>query len=79
MDQSQRRAFYDSWQPRVAGILETVGGALLLIGLFTRCAAFVLCGLMAVAYFMAHASQGSMLVSFVLSGAGGWSVDRVRR
>jgi putative oxidoreductase len=42
----------------VAGILEVVGGILLLIGLFTRPVAFVLCGFMAVAYFMAHASQG---------------------
>lgn len=38
----------------VAGILELVGGFLLMIGLFTRWTAFVLSGLMAVAYFMAH-------------------------
>ncbi|MCA0200961.1 MAG: DoxX family protein [Proteobacteria bacterium] len=37
-----------------AGILEFVGGALLLIGLFTRPVAFVLSGMMAVAYFIAH-------------------------
>jgi len=43
----------------VAGILELVGGALFLIGLFTRPVAFVLSGFMAVAYFMAHASQGN--------------------
>jgi putative oxidoreductase len=42
-----------------AGILEFGGGLLLLIGLFTRPVAFVLCGFMAVAYFMAHASQGN--------------------
>ncbi len=41
----------------VAGVLEVVGGILLLIGLFTRPVAFVLCGFMAVAYFMAHAPQ----------------------
>lgn len=41
----------------VAGVLEVVGGVLLLIGLFTRPVAFVLCGFMAVAYFMAHAPQ----------------------
>jgi len=41
-----------------AGILELVGGALLAIGLFTRVAAFILSGEMAVAYFMAHAPQG---------------------
>ena len=38
----------------VAGVLETFGGLLLLLGLFTRPVAFVLAGEMAVAYFMAH-------------------------
>ena len=41
----------------VAGVLEVVGGLLVLVGLFTRPVAFVLCGFMAVAYFMAHAPQ----------------------
>lgn len=41
-----------------AGILEVVGGILLLIGLFSRPVAFVLSGLMAAAYFMAHAPSG---------------------
>ena len=41
----------------LAGVLEVVGGVLLLVGLFTRPVAFVLCGFMAVAYFMAHAPQ----------------------
>lgn len=45
----------------VAGVLEVVGGGLVLIGLFTRPVAFVLSGEMAVAYFMAHASQGKVL------------------
>jgi len=40
-----------------AGILETFGGLLILLGLFTRPAAFVLSGMMAVAYWMAHAPQ----------------------
>jgi putative oxidoreductase len=44
--------------PWIAGVLEFFGGLLLLIGLFTRPVAFVLSGLMAVAYFMAHAPQG---------------------
>ncbi len=39
----------------IAGILELVGGLLLLLGLFTRPAAFILSGEMAVAYFMEHA------------------------
>ena len=43
----------------LAGVLEVVGGALLIVGLLTRPVAFVLSGFMAVAYFMAHASQGN--------------------
>ena len=42
----------------VAGIIELVGGALLAVGLFARCAAFVMSGEMAVGYFMVHAPQG---------------------
>ena len=45
----------------LAGILELVGGVLVLVGLFVRPAAFVLAGEMAVAYFMAHASPGNVL------------------
>jgi putative oxidoreductase len=45
----------------LAGVLELVGGALLLVGLFARPVAFVLSGEMAVAYFMAHASRGHVL------------------
>lgn len=52
----------------LAGILEVFGGALLLIGLFTRPVAFLLCGFMAVAYFMAHASQGNALVPLLNKG-----------
>jgi putative oxidoreductase len=39
-----------------AGIIEFAGGLLLLVGFLTRFAAFIMCGQMAVAYFMAHAS-----------------------
>jgi putative oxidoreductase len=42
----------------LAGILELVGGAMILIGLCTRPVAFILSGEMAVAYFMAHAPGG---------------------
>lgn len=42
----------------IAGLLETVGGALLLLGLLTRPVAFVLAGEMAVAYFLVHAPNG---------------------
>jgi putative oxidoreductase len=78
----------------VAGILEFVGGGLVLLGLFTRPVAFVLAGQMAFAYFMAHAPQGFWPVlnqgeaavfycfAFLyLSAAGGgpWSLDRALR
>jgi putative oxidoreductase len=52
----------------LAGILEFVGGLLILIGLFTRPVAFILCGFMAVAYFMAHASQGNALLPLLNQG-----------
>ena len=76
------------------GVLEFFGGLLLLVGLFTRPVAFILSGLMAVAYFMAHAPGGfwpvlnkgelAVLYCFVflyLSAAGGgpWSIDHLWR
>ena len=42
----------------VAGLLEVVGGLALVVGAFTQVVAFVLSGMMAVAYFMAHAPRG---------------------
>ncbi len=54
--------------PGLAGILEVFGGLLILIGLFTRPVAFVLCGFMAVAYFMAHGSQGNVLLPMLNQG-----------
>ena len=42
----------------VAGIIELVGGVLVMIGLFTRVAAFICSGEMAAAYFMAHFPKG---------------------
>jgi putative oxidoreductase len=80
--------------PGIAGVLEFVGGALLLVGLFTRPVAFVLSGLMAVAYFMAHAPQGfwpivnrgelAVVYCFVFlylaaAGGGPWSLDAILR
>jgi putative oxidoreductase len=77
-----------------AGMLELVGGLLLVLGLFTRPVAFILSGQMAVAYFMAHAphsffpavnkGEGAILFCFVFlylaaAGAGPWSVDAARR
>lgn len=44
--------------PWFAGILETAGGLLVALGLFTRPAAFIISGEMAFAYFMAHFPRG---------------------
>lgn len=52
----------------IAGLLELVGGALLVLGLFTRPVAFILSGEMAFAYFIAHASKGNVL--FPLANGG---------
>ena len=52
----------------LAGVLELVGGALVLLGLFTRAAAFILSGEMAVAYFTAHASHGNVLLPTLNQG-----------
>ena len=51
-----------------AAILEVGGGILLLLGLLTRPVAFILSGQMAVAYFMAHASQGNALFPIANGG-----------
>lgn len=52
----------------LAGVLEVAGGLLIGVGLFTRPTAFVLSGFMAVAYFMAHASQGNVLAPMLNGG-----------
>ena len=79
--------------PGLAGLLETIGGILLIVGLFTRPVAFILSGEMAFAYFMAHAPRNffpllnmgelAIVYCFVFlylaaAGAGSWSIDRVR-
>ena len=78
----------------LAGVLELVGGVLILLGLFTRPTAFILSGQMAVAYFIAHAPSGflpilnqgelAVLYCFVflyfsVAGAGAFSVDAMRK
>jgi len=78
----------------LAGVLELVGGILLILGLFTRPVAFILSGEMAVAYFMGHAPKGFMplvnqgelavLFCFIFlylasAGAGPWSLDAAMR
>jgi len=77
----------------IAGVLETVGGSLFLLGLFTRPVAFILSGEMAVAYFYGHAPQGFwpvlnqgalavvycfLFLYFSAAGAGPWSIDALR-
>ena len=52
----------------VAGLLELVGGFLVMIGLWTRPVAFVLSGMMAVAYFMAHASLATVHLPLLNGG-----------
>lgn len=52
----------------LAGVLEVVGRLLLGARLYTRPSAFVLSGMMAVAYFMAHASQGNVLAPMLNGG-----------
>ena len=76
------------------GVLEFVGGLLILFGLFTRVTAFILSGMMAVAYFMAHAPGGflplvnkgelAVLYCFVflymaIAGGGSLSLDALLR
>jgi putative oxidoreductase len=73
-----------------AGLIELFGGLLILVGLFTRPVAFLISGLMAAAYFMAHAPSGFLpLVNqgelaaiysflylyFTFAGGGAWSLD----
>jgi putative oxidoreductase len=77
----------------LTGVIELVGGVLLVVGLFTRWTAFVLSGFMAVAYFMAHApasfyplvNQGELAVLYCfvflylwVAGPGAWALDAAR-
>jgi len=77
-----------------SGAIETVGGLLVAIGLFTRYAAFVCSGEMAVGYFLVHAPRdffpmhnggdAAVLFCFIffylfVAGGGVWSVDQARR
>lgn len=90
-------AYFDKLQPMsligIAGIIELVFGTLLLLGLFSRVAAFILSGHLAAVYFIAHAgknffpllNEGEVAVLFsfvflyfVFAGPGPWSVDAAR-
>jgi putative oxidoreductase len=83
-----------SSMPGAAGFFELIGGALLLLGLFTRPVAFILAGMTAVAYFYAHLPRGffpilnggelAALYCFAFlylaaAGPGPWSIDAQRR
>jgi len=50
------------------GVLEIIGGPLIILGLFTRPVAFILCGEMAVAYFTVHVHMGPWLFPLLNSG-----------
>lgn len=80
-------------QMGAAGVLETFGGLLILVGLFTRPVAFILAGEMAVAYFQGHFPKSfwpvinmgtpAVLYCFIFlylsaAGAGPWSLDAAR-
>jgi putative oxidoreductase len=77
-----------------AGLFELIGGILLAIGLFTRPVAFLLSGMTAVAYFLAHFPKGFYPIAnggelavlycfvffyFIFAGPGPWSVDAMLR
>jgi len=81
-------------QVGIAGLLETVGGAAILVGWLTRPVAFILSGEMAFAYFIGHAPRGlwpvlnegsgAILFCFIYlylsaAGPGPWSVDAALR
>ncbi len=80
-------------QMGIGGVLELVGGALIVLGLFTRPVAFLLSGMMAVAYFQFHAMSGGLFpmvnggelaalycwvfLYLVFAGPGAFSVDGI--
>jgi len=81
-------------QMGIGGVLEFFGGLLLLLGLFTRPVAFILSGMMAVAYFQSHAPRGFwplqnrgelaalycfLFLFLAVAGGGEWSLDRLLR
>jgi putative oxidoreductase len=78
----------------IAGVIELVTSVLVLVGLFTRVAAFLAAGEMAIAYWTVHAKmgfypavnmgEGAILFCFVFlylaaAGPGAWSIDTARR
>jgi putative oxidoreductase len=91
-------AMFDNLEPvsliGLAGVIEIVGSVLLLLGVFTRTAAFIMSGEMAFAYFMVSAPRGFfpilnqgelpvlycfLFLYFAVAGGGAWSIDQLRR
>jgi putative oxidoreductase len=78
----------------IAGIIEILGGTLVTLGLYTRAAAFIMSGEMAVAYFITRPARGFMPIAnggtlevlfcfvffyLVFAGSGPWSLDAMRQ
>ena len=79
----------------MAGVLETAGGLMVLVGFLTRPIAFILAGEMAVAYWMVHVGMGGffpvnnggdgavlfcfVFLYLVIAGPGTWSIDGSRQ
>lgn len=89
-DNSTAKFLSEAW---IAGVLEVLGGVLMLLGLFTRPVAFILAGEMAVAYFQGHFPQSFwpvvnmgtpavlycfLWLYFSAAGPGPWSLDAMR-
>ena len=86
-------AEFGAWPSWWAGLIEVVAGLLVMSGLFTRAAAFLASGTMAVAYFWRHQPDGLLPIQndgetaalyafafllLVFTGAGAWSLDGMR-
>ncbi|MET8761811.1 DoxX family protein [Lentzea sp. NPDC004782] len=82
-----------SWPAGPMSLIELIGGGLILVGLWTRWAAFISSGAMAYAYFVVHQPRGLLPIAnggelaavyswafllLVFTGAGAWSIDALR-
>jgi len=82
-----------SWPAGPMSLIELIGGGLIMVGLWTRWAAFICSGAMAYAYFTVHQPRGLLPIAnggelaavyswafllLVFTGAGAWSIDALR-